>query len=113
MDRLPDHLPERAPDRGCCFRGNPGRPSAATKRGWVEAKTRELADAYGGLAKLSPVDRTLLESAAALLVRRPRNGEDSVRLANSISRLLNSVARRHGVRRRSRPSSNWLEAGGK
>jgi hypothetical protein len=43
------------------------------------AKARELAAEFGGIDRLSVVDRVLIEQAAALLVRKPHSAEDAVR----------------------------------
>jgi hypothetical protein len=89
MDHLPEHLRQQARNGGCCFPGNPGRPSLATKRAWIEAKARELAD--GKFDALSARDRALLLEAAALMLQPKRKGEDPVRRANSIGKLLHRV----------------------
>jgi hypothetical protein len=99
MERLPDRLPERTPDRGCAYRGNPGRPSAATKRAWIEATAKELAD--GAFDTLSARDRELLIQAATLKLQPRRKGEDPVRKANTIARLLSRV---RGLRAARSPS---------
>jgi hypothetical protein len=79
-------------------RANPrGRPSRAEKQGRIDAKARELAEEFGGLDRLSVVDRTLIEQAAALLVRKPHSAEDAVRCANAVGRLLGAVERRRGT----------------
>jgi hypothetical protein len=113
MERLPEHLPERGRNGGCAYPGNPGRPSAAEKRARIEAEAASLAAEYGGMSKVSAIDRTLILQAAALLTRRPRNGEDAVRASNAVARLLSIVARRHGGRRRPRSTTtaNWLTVG--
>jgi hypothetical protein len=79
--------------------GNPaGRESRAARAVRIEAKARELAQEFGGYDALSPVDRVLVTQAATLLLRRPKSAEDVVRVANSIQRLLASVALRYGRR---------------
>jgi hypothetical protein len=96
MDRSLDRQPDRTPERryyGCAVPGNSGRPSAAMKRAMIDAKARELAE--GAFDRLSKRDRELLLQAADLLISRPRNGEDKVRRANAVSRLLGRV---HGLR---------------
>jgi hypothetical protein len=45
---------------------------------------------------MSPCDKVHLEQAATLLIRKPRSAEDAVRIANSVQRLLASVALRRG-----------------
>jgi hypothetical protein len=100
MERLPDRQTERVVDRGCAYPGNPGRPTAAMKRAAIEAEAEVLAEEFGGMAKLAAIDAALIRQAAALLTRRPRNGEDHVRVSNSIARLLSTVARRRGMRSR-------------
>jgi hypothetical protein len=89
MERLPDRQPDRERDRGCAYPGNPGRPGAAVMRARIEARARELSE--GQYDRLGVRDRTLLTQAAVLLVTRPRNGEDAVRRANAVSRLLGRV----------------------
>jgi len=86
MDRLLDRQPDRVPDPGCAYPGNPGRPTAAMKRAMIEAKARELAE--GAFDRLPAGDRVHLLQAADLILRPRRKGEDPVRKANSISRLL-------------------------
>jgi hypothetical protein len=68
----------------------------------VEALARELAE--GAFDRLSRRDRELLIQAATLKLLPRRRGEDMVRRANCISRLL---ARIHGLRQAEpKPSSN-------
>jgi hypothetical protein len=82
------------------------------KRAKIEAEAASLAVEFGGMAALAATDRAMLLQAAALVTRRPRNGDDAVRLSNAVARLLSVVARRHGKRRRPvRSSTNWLAAG--
>jgi hypothetical protein len=76
--------------------GNPqGPPSNKVRAEHIERKARELAAEFGGLDAMTPVDRTLMLQAATLLVRKPRTQVDVVRIANSVSRLLGIVSRRH------------------
>jgi hypothetical protein len=76
--------------------GNPLGPTAARKLR-LDAKCRELAAEYGGWDGLSIIERTLVEQAATLLVRRkPASAEDAVRCANAVGRLLHAVERRRG-----------------
>jgi hypothetical protein len=95
MSQQTDH---QAPER----RGKPGNPnwlpgisgngrgrlSVAEWRALVEAKVAELAAEYGGVERLSAIERVMVEQAAVLLLRRPRRGEDPVRKANVVARLL-------------------------
>jgi hypothetical protein len=75
--------------------GNPqGRMSNRERAERIEAKARELGAEFGGLEKLTPVDRELLKQAATLLLRRPKSAEDVVRVANSIARLLGGLSKR-------------------
>jgi hypothetical protein len=79
--------------------GNPqGSLSDKARQERIEAKARELAVEYGGYDSLSPIDRALLGQAATLLVRKPRTYNDSVRVANSISRLLSGLRNRQKTR---------------
>jgi hypothetical protein len=76
--------------------GNPLGPTAARKLR-LDVKCRELAQEFGGWDALSVIERTLVEQAAALLVRRkPASAEDAVRCANAVGRLLHAVERRRG-----------------
>jgi hypothetical protein len=76
--------------------GNPaGRLSNKARAERIEAKARELAVEFGGYEQMSPVDRVLLTQAATLLMRRPKNAEDVVRVSNSIARLLLSLQARN------------------
>jgi uncharacterized protein DUF5681 len=98
MQQSPNQLPDQTPWR---FKpgqsGNPaGRPSRAEREARVAAKARELATEFGGIDRLSVVDRVLIEQAAALLVRKPHSAEDAVRCANAVGRLLSAVERRRG-----------------
>jgi hypothetical protein len=81
-----------------------GRPSRAERQARIDAKARELAAEFGGIDRLSVVDRTLIEQAAALLVRKPHSAEDAVRCANAVGRLLGAVQRRRGARGRRGPT---------
>lgn len=103
MEQLPKHPPEQSARQRRPYgfqpgvSGNPrGRMSAAERRALIEAKAAELASEFGGMSRLSAGSRALIEQAATLLLKRPRNGEDHVRLSNSVARLLGAVARRHG-----------------
>jgi hypothetical protein len=71
--------------------GNPlGREGVARAR--LEAKLVELAADFGGVSALSTLERTLLEQAARLLVRRlPVNPVDAVRVVNVVARLIRQV----------------------
>jgi hypothetical protein len=58
----------------------------------LEDKMAELAGQYGGLDVLSPLERTLVEQAAALLTRKgPVSAEDHVRISNAVVRLLSRL----------------------
>jgi hypothetical protein len=77
--------------------GNPrGRISNARQQASVEAKARELATALGGFDSLSATERAQLEIAAALLLRRPADDVNAVRLANAASRIIATLERRRG-----------------
>jgi hypothetical protein len=76
--------------------GNPLGPTAA-RRLKLEAKCRELAAEFGGWDGLSVVEKTMIDQAAALLVRRrPAGVENMVRCANAVARLLHVVERSRG-----------------
>jgi hypothetical protein len=65
--------------------GNPaGKMSKAARQARLEGKCRELASEFAGWDRLSVVERTLIEQAAALLLRKPPRSEDAVRCANSV-----------------------------
>ncbi len=100
-------IAKQEPEQG--KRGNPnwvpgvsanpaGRMSNAARQERIEAKARELAVEFGGIEKLSPVERALLDQAAVLLLRKPRSAEDVVRVANSVQRLLGALGKRKGRR---------------
>jgi hypothetical protein len=95
MDRLPDRQPERERDRGCAYPGNPGRPSAVEKRRRIELLARTLAD--GSFDRLREADRVLLLQVATLMLQPRRKGEDPLRKANSIGRLLARVRGLHAA----------------
>jgi hypothetical protein len=92
--------------------GNPaGSLSKAAKRARVLARAEELAQEFGGLDKLTPVDRLLVEQAAALSMKEPRAYEHIVRHANSINRLLSAVRAHNGRREAPHPFTQaWDEA---
>jgi hypothetical protein len=75
-----------------------GRESAASFAARIEAKARELAIELGGYDTVSEIDRVLLRTAAGLLLRRPKNSEDTVRIGNGVLRALSTLQRRHGRR---------------
>ena len=76
--------------------GNPsGRPSRAEKRALVMAKAHELAEELGGYESLGLIERTLIERAAELLLRRPRRPDEVVKISNLVSRILRDCLRRH------------------
>jgi hypothetical protein len=70
--------------------GNPLGRTAARKLK-LDAKMAELAADYGGVAGLTVIERTLIERAAGLLLRKPVAAEDAVRVANTVARLLRVV----------------------
>ena len=78
-----------------------GRPSRAERQARIDAKARELAEAFGGWDRLTVLDRVRIEQAAVLLAGRPKGHEDRVRYANTLDRLLGAVERRRGARRHS------------
>jgi hypothetical protein len=60
----------------------------------LDNKMSELAAEYGGIAALTVTERTLIEQAARLLLRRPSgSAEDAVRIANTVARLIRVVQR--------------------
>jgi hypothetical protein len=104
MDRLPD----READRPWQWRrGNPGRPTNAERRLKVEAEAELLAEPFGGLAALEAADRVLLLRATEMLMRRPKNSNDIVRMANAAGRIISGLRKRHSTVKHRR-SSNWL-----
>src|SRR5262249_44630530 len=81
--------------------GNPGgRPSRAEREARRDAKMSELAQAFGGLENLNPLERERIKLASEMLLARPRNNDDRVRSTNLADRLLRwceaSVRRRCG-----------------
>jgi hypothetical protein len=72
--------------------GNPLGRAASTKAK-LDAKMAELAAEYGGVAALTVFERTLIEQAAGLLLRKPSTAEDAVRIANAVARLIRVVQR--------------------
>src|SRR5262249_56661 len=68
--------------------GNPaGRESAASRRARIAAMVEQWVAELGG--KVGAAERILLTRAAELTVmRHPRQAEQAVRVANSISKLL-------------------------
>ena len=77
--------------------GNPaGRLSAAARRALVLARAHELAAELGGYESLSPIERTLIDRAADLLLRKPRRYDQCVRRDNLVNRILRDILRRHG-----------------
>jgi len=84
--------------------GVSGNPRGRVSRKHIEEKARELSAELGDYDRMSAIDRALLEQAATLLLRRPKNAEDVVRVSNSIARLLSVVRRRHPPRRSKRGS---------
>jgi Family of unknown function (DUF5681) len=74
--------------------GNPrGRPSKAEQAAKAHAMLVRLAKPFGGLGKLGVLERVRLEQAVALLMRKPPNSEEHVRLVNAADRLIGSVER--------------------
>ena len=66
--------------------GNPaGRESAAARRERLNRKVSEIVAEFGG--HLSPFGMDLAKSAAELLMRRPVDVNQQVRVANAISRI--------------------------
>jgi hypothetical protein len=76
--------------------GNPLGRAASTKAKF-DAKMAELAADYGGVSALTVSERTLLEQAAGLLLRKPSTAEDAVRIANAVARLIRVVQRGRGA----------------
>src|SRR5438128_6524854 len=69
--------------------GNPrGAESRAARQARIVARVAEWAAEWGGVEKLSAIERDLLRRAAELELIRPRRHEDAVRVANTISKLL-------------------------
>jgi hypothetical protein len=77
--------------------GNPsgmaGRSTKAQRAEKARALLLKLAKPFGGLMKLSDLERIRLEQAAALLMRKPPNAGEHVRLVNAADRLIGSVER--------------------
>ena len=77
--------------------GQSGNPAgSAGRRERLERKVAELAEVLGGLDRMSALDRTYLEQAAQILMRRPRSHADAVRAANTVRGLIAAVERRRG-----------------
>ena len=58
-------------------------------------KAHELAEELGGYESLGLIERTLIERAAELLLRRPRRPDEVVKISNLVSRILRDCLRRH------------------
>jgi hypothetical protein len=98
MEQMPEQRQQRAHGFQPGVSGNPaGRMSAAACAARVEAKARELAAELGGYDSVTEIDRVLLRTAAGLLLRRPKNGEDAVRVGNGIIRALVTLQRKYHV----------------
>jgi hypothetical protein len=78
--------------------GNPrGSESKAVRLAKLDAKCREIAEALGGWASMSALDKTQIEQAAKLLLRPwPRSAEDQVRVVNAAQRLIAACELRRG-----------------
>jgi hypothetical protein len=63
----------------------------------VLAKCFELAEPIGGYDNLNSIERELIQQAADLLLRRPRDQFVRVRIANITSRILRDSLRRHAA----------------
>jgi hypothetical protein len=72
---------------------------------------RRLAREFGGLSKLSAIDRVRLEQVAVLLERKPHSHEDRTRAVNAINRLLAGVERHAGRREHSADFAGLLPDG--
>src|SRR5262249_19838399 len=84
--------------------GHPaGKESKAARTARRDAIMTAWAQPHGGLAVLTPAELELLRIAAELSMCRPRNAEDRVRHANSISRILAQVGFTDRGRRRAEP----------
>jgi hypothetical protein len=73
--------------------GNPrGSESASARRERFERKVAEIVAEYGG--QLSPTEIDLVRSAAELLMRRPVDVDQQVRIANAVTRIYARLAKR-------------------
>jgi hypothetical protein len=72
-----------------------GRPSRAQRRALILAKAHELAEPIGGFENLNSIERELIQQAAEMLRRRPRNQVERVKISNLVSRILRDALRRH------------------
>jgi len=95
-------------EKGRKWNGNSrGRETKAERLARRDAIIAAWCQPFGGAAILTPGERTLLEHAAELSMCKPRNAEDRVRHANSISRIMTQCGLVSGfagkTRRRSQP----------
>ena len=86
--------------------GNPAG-SRSRSRAAIQAKAEELSREFGGWSELGEADRGLLIKAAELLLRPTLrlDEESATRIANAVSRILNGLRRRHGVRPRQKAAT--------
>jgi hypothetical protein len=111
-----EQKPKQAKPRG----GNPnwargvsqnprGRETKAEREARRDAIIAAWADPFGGVAVLRSAELTLLREAAELSMCKPRNSEDRVRHANTISKILAQVGfvGKRDRRRQAEPPSRF------
>jgi hypothetical protein len=92
-------IPEQDPLTGRFKLGHSGNAMGPLRRKQKLAdRANTLAAEFGGLAALSGADWMLIHQCAELLLRKPEDGEMAVRFANTVSRILGGIRKRHGRR---------------
>jgi hypothetical protein len=86
-----------------------GKESNAKRHARREAIIAKWAEPFGGAATLSPAERDLLHQAADLVLRKPHNAEDAVRIANTVSKILAQVGFVDKRTRRREPPAMTLQ----
>jgi hypothetical protein len=75
-----------------------GRPSKAEKQARRDALVIDLAAEFGGLSVLTVADRIMLTQCAELLLRRPSDADQQVRVTNAVTRIIGGLRKHLGIR---------------
>jgi hypothetical protein len=110
----PQSMPKPHPNAGRRFGvpiiGHQGKLARiAERQARAHAKAAQLAEAFGGLERMTALDREFLDRAADLLLlraQRTRNAEDVIRFTNTARGLIAAVERRAG--RRETPNDEFV-----